>query len=304
MPIHRSDDATLIQTAQPRVCVDLACHTGEGPLWHEGKAALYWVDIPPGRIYRYDPARDVNDLVYQHDAEIGGFTIQEDGSLLLFCSHGTILHLQNGKTTTLIGEIPAERENRFNDVIAAPSGQVFCGTLAYDDQPARLYRLDTDGSLALLYEDIGLSNGMGFTSDLTTMYHTDTNFRVIYQMEFDATTGTVTDRRTLVRTPQDNGAPDGMMVDTHGTIWSARYGGWGIYSYSADGATLGFIPIPAKNVTSVTLGGTDFRTAFITTATGGNEPGEEVGEMAGALFRIDDFPAVGKPPYRSRISVK
>src|SRR5207253_10781060 len=35
--------------------VDARNTTGESPLWSEREAALYWVDIPDGWIYRWQP---------------------------------------------------------------------------------------------------------------------------------------------------------------------------------------------------------------------------------------------------------
>ena len=31
---------------------DYGCDTTEGPLWHEGLRALFWLDIPAGKLYR------------------------------------------------------------------------------------------------------------------------------------------------------------------------------------------------------------------------------------------------------------
>jgi len=55
--------------------VDCQCHTGEGPLWHPDDELLYWVDIPNGLLYRYDPNRAVHERCYRTDT-IGGFTVQ------------------------------------------------------------------------------------------------------------------------------------------------------------------------------------------------------------------------------------
>jgi|GEM_PF-1570660 len=35
------------------------CVTDEGPLWHPDKGVLYWVDIPNGCLYNYDPQNKV-----------------------------------------------------------------------------------------------------------------------------------------------------------------------------------------------------------------------------------------------------
>jgi len=300
MAIERSDDAPTLDVGEPALLVDEPCETAEGPLWHDDERALYWLDIPTGRLFRHDPASKSNEVAYQHDAPIGGYTIQSDGSLLLFCGAGAILHWRNGSVTTVIDGIDREKGSRFNDVIADPAGRVYCGTMPTADGLSRLYRLDHDGSLTLLFDDIGLSNGMGFTADRATMFHTDTGFRTIYRLDYDEASGEVSNRAPLVRTPKDGGAPDGMCVDRSDTIWSARWGGSGVFRYTAQGELTGFVPLPVRKITSVTLGGEDYRTAFVTTA-GGNERGEENGTLAGSLFSID-LGVQGKPAFRSRIN--
>jgi sugar lactone lactonase YvrE len=74
---------------QPELIADYQCVTGEGPLWHAQERRLYWVDIPQGRMFRYDPATGQHEQCYQ-GRPIGGFTIQADGALLLFMDRGTV----------------------------------------------------------------------------------------------------------------------------------------------------------------------------------------------------------------------
>lgn len=302
MPTPRSDDAPALDVGPIRTLVDLPCETGEGPLWHPDERALFWLDIPPGRVYRYDPVTGENALVYEHDGPVGGMTIQEDGGFLLFGAAGRIVQWLAGEIKTVVDEIPAERETRFNDVIADPAGRVYCGTMPKPDGMAALYRLDTDGSIHLVYDDIAQSNGMGFTADERSMFLTDTRFRAIYRMDYDKATGELDNRRAIIRTPQDNGAPDGMAVDADDTIWSARWGGHGLFRYALDGELLGQVRFPVSNVSSIAFGGDDYATAFVTTATGGAKRGPEVGELAGSLFAVD-LGVRGKPPFRSRIRV-
>ena len=96
---------------------DYQCVTGEGPLWHPRENRLYWADIPEGKIYRYDPATGRHELFFSGDV-IGGFTIQADGSLLLFMDRCAIALLRNGKLDYLYRELPGDEGTRFNDVIA------------------------------------------------------------------------------------------------------------------------------------------------------------------------------------------
>lgn len=287
--------------ASPTLVVDMPCQTGEGPLWHEDERVLYWLDIPAGRLFRYDPTTGLNSLAYQHPELIGGFTVQDSGALLLFCARGAILQWQHGTIEVMLEEIPHESDGQFNDLIADPGGRVFCGFSSSDELSSRLYRLDPDGTLTLLFDDIGLTNGLGFSPDLQTLYHTDSNNRRIYSLDYDRRTGDVGNRQILVETPDDGSVPDGMAVDTQGDIWSARWDGSALYRYSASGKPLSKVSFPVKKVSSVTFGGHDCTTAFVTTA-GGNKRGAEEGPHAGSLFKVR-LGVSGRMPFRSQVRI-
>ena len=288
-------------SSSAQVVVDLPCETGEGPLWHESSHTLCWVDIPAGTLYRFEPVTGMNGVIYQHTGSIGGFTTQEDDSLVIFSDDGEIARFQEGEVETIIPGIEALGGSRFNDVIADPEGRIFCGTMALDDGTAHLYRLDTDRSLHLIYDDLTQANGMGFSPDLSTMYLTDSNTFRIYRMRYDRTTGAVSDREVLVQIPEGEGVPDGMAVDSDGTIWSARWGGGGIFHYSSDGKLLEKIDMPVDKVTSLAFGGENLATAFVTSG-GGQDRGPQNGELAGSLFRLD-LGVTGRVPFRSRIGL-
>jgi len=56
---------------EPRIVADTRLECGEGTLWHEGEQKLYWLDIPNGSIYRYDPRDGSHERVYNGEV-IGG----------------------------------------------------------------------------------------------------------------------------------------------------------------------------------------------------------------------------------------
>ncbi|WP_433967103.1 SMP-30/gluconolactonase/LRE family protein [Tunturiibacter gelidiferens] len=74
---------------------DYACDTGENPIWHPFEQKLYWCDIPRGWIFRFDPSTGAHERCYE-GRTVGGFTIQADGSLLLFMDRGTIAIWREG----------------------------------------------------------------------------------------------------------------------------------------------------------------------------------------------------------------
>lgn len=268
---------------QPELIADYACVVGEGPLWHPFEQRVYWTDIGTGRLFRYDPATGRHEQFYEGEP-VGGFTIQADGALLLFGNRGSVRIWRNGALETVIEEIPEERESRFNDVIADPAGRVFCGTMPTGERHGNLYRLDTDGTLTRLLEGIGCSNGMGFTPDRKQMYYTDSHCYEIYLFDYDEATGNLTNQRLFVRSPENEGLPDGLTVDAEGYVWSAKWDGSCLVRYSPDGKEERRIPFPVLKVSSLTFGGSDLTDIYVTTA--GGDKKEANGAAAGALFRI------------------
>lgn len=284
---------------QPELIADYNCVVGEGPLWHPDEQAVYWVDIPQGRIFRYDPASGDHSQIFE-GPQIGGFTIQADGSLLLFMERGAIAILRDGSLDYVVREIPAERETRFNDVCADPAGRVFCGTMPAPDHPGSLYRLDPDGSLTQVITGVGISNGIGFTPNRKRMYYTDSPTHNIYIFDYDIDTGELSNRRVFVHTGESDGIPDGMTVDAEGYVWSARWDGSSLVRYSPQGEQERRIWFPARKVSSVIFGGADYTDMYITTAGGQDKTAE--GPGAGCLYRLN-LGIQGKPEFRSRIAL-
>jgi len=280
---------------------DYACDTGEGPLWHPQEKRLYWTDIPAGKLFRFDPETEHHEVCYE-GRPVGGFTIQADGSLLLFRDKGNIVTWKDGKElSTVVESIPrtVEQGGRFNDVIADPEGRVFCGTLGPGG--GELYRLDRDASLTLLIEDVKCSNGMDFTEDRKLMYFTDSGRRTIDLFDYDQNTGSITNRRNLITVPEGEGVPDGMTRDAAGNIWSARWDGHGVFCYSPQGKLIRKVGLPAPKCSCVTFCGQDMADMYVTTA-GGKQKGKD-GPTAGALYRVRGHDAKGHAEFFSRIGL-
>lgn len=297
MKNYRNTPAIQAETA---VLVDLPSETGEGPLWDDSTESLTWNDIPPGTLYRYTPASDTNVVEYQHDAAIGGHTVQENGSLVVFAADGKIMIVRERESATILESIPEVVGSRFNDVIAGPRGEVFCGTMPLKLGDARLYRLDPDGLLHLVWDDLSLSNGMGFSPDETTFYLADSDNRLIYRADYDEADGSLSNREILIRLDDDSAVPDGLTVDANGDLWVAVWDGSCVLHYSADGELIEKVNLPVKKVSSINFGGPGLGTAFITTA-GGPNRGSEEGVLAGSLFSVELPGVKGKPDFRSRI---
>lgn len=282
---------------KPKIVADTRLVVGEGTLWHAGEQKLYWLDIPNGSIYRYDPREGRHERIYAGEV-IGGFTIQADGSLLLFMARGAVRTWKRGELSTVIEEIPEERETRFNDVIADPEGRVFCGTMSTPKRPGCLYRLGRDGKITKLLEGIGISNGLGFSPDRKRLYYTDSAKGEIYVFDYDKAGGTISNQRVLIRVPASEGEPDGLTVDAEGYLWSARWNGGCIVRFSPEGREVLRVELPARKVSCLTFGGMDCQDIYISTA--GGDKRDEEGPGAGALFCLN-LGIRGRAEFPSRV---
>ncbi len=185
---------------------------------------MYWEDIDTGRLFwaRHDTLE--HRCFYTGDV-VGGFTLQADGSLLLFeADRISVLDPESGARRVLRSGIDPDMK-RFNDVIADPEGRVFAGTIGQSVNSGGLYRVDRDGSIRCLFKDTGCANGMGFSTDLSRLYWTCSTKRCIYAFDYDRGSGELDNRRVLYQAHPSEGLPDGLAVDERDDLLSARWDG-------------------------------------------------------------------------------
>lgn len=278
------------------------CRLGENPVWHPLEKKLYWCDITYGRLYRFAPETQETELVYDGSmdrTQIGGFTIEEDGALLLFMGNGRIDRWRQGKNTTVLAASHVHRGMRFNDVIADPAGRVFCGTVDNTgSRPGSLYRLDLDGTLTSIVDDVLCSNGLAFSTDHNQLYHTDSRRHIIYRFDYSVIDGSLSNRVAWIKVNDKDGLPDGLTIDSDGYLWSANWGAGCVIRYTPEGTENLRVRFPTPKVSSVAFGGNDLTTLFVTSAGGGSPPVQD--SVAGALFMIRNA-ATGLAEFSSRI---
>jgi sugar lactone lactonase YvrE len=273
---------------------------GEGPVWDPRIGKLVWVDIGNGHVLTTDPA--------------DGTTVTRDlgtavGVVLPRASGGYVAALQDGFYTlpdSGVAELiePVEASNpstRFNDGEIDPQGRFWAGTMGWQAEPGQgsLYRLDPNGTVTRMLEDVTISNGLGWSPDGTTMYYVDTPTLRVDMFDFDPATGDIENRREFTTIRVGGGRPDGLTVDSEGAVWVATWPGFGVHRYLPDGSLDAIIPLPVSNVSSIELGGRDLRDAFITTAWELlSEEQHAAQPLAGSLFHTRvDVPGQPRVPF-------
>ena len=278
---------------------DTRCRTGEGPLWHPEKASLYWMDIPNGHLFRYDPRNDGVERVFEGPV-LGAATLQKDGTIALFGIHGGIW-LWRETRLDVVTAIPEARGTRFNDALADPSGRVLSGTMPTPARPSVVYAIEPNGRYRVVLDGLGQSNGMALSADHRTLFHVDTRATLVRACAYEVETGDARAPRVLAQFASSDGVPDGAALDEEGCLWVAMWGGGSVLRLNPDGRVMDRARLPTPLVSSVAFGGGELSDLYITTA-GGDER-ERNGPTAGSLFRAS--PGVrGVARYRSALRLE
>lgn len=161
----------------------------------------------------------------------------------------------------------AEVPLRMNDAVADPHGRFWAGAMTYDGDPGDgfLLRLDPDGSILIMLEELAIPNGPAFTADGATMYLAETTTGWIRRFPVDPATGDLGPGEKFVHVSE--GGPDGMTVDAEGCLWSAVWGGSCLHRYSPAGELLERIEVPVRQPTSIAISSVAPYRAIVTSAT-------------------------------------
>ena len=261
---------------------------GEGACWFAAEQRLYWVDILQCEVHRFDPATG-RDEMRKTPCHVSLVQPTTRGDLVLGTRDGIArMDFNSGKFTLLCdpeAEIP---DNRFNDGKPDPRGRLFAGTITYDgsDKKAALWRIEPDLSFTKLIDQAGNSNGLGWSPDQKTFYWTDTKTGCVFAFDYDAGSGDISNRRTVVEVDKSLGRPDGLAVDAEGFLWTALWAGHGVARWNpATGEMAAKVECPAANCTCPAFGGKDLEILYFTTAQKGREETEPSPEPeAGNIF--------------------
>ena len=255
-------------------CVNkIISHLGEGPVWNEREGLLYYTDVHGGKILRYDPESGKSEVYISGELKIGGFVFDRDGSMTLLTNTGSVFKYRDGKYVEAF-RIDMREDENFNDVIADPEGRLYSGTLPRRPEmkgTGRMIRFESGKEPVELWGGMGCTNGMGFSPDEKTFYHTETGKATITAYDYDRKTGEVTPRSVVYAGNKKMGIPDGMTVDEAGFIWSAFWNGNAIRRISPEGTICAEVFVPATQVSSVMFGGKDLDTIYITSGAQGTE---------------------------------
>jgi len=267
------------------------CRLAECPIWNDTEKALYWTDIPAGRLWRYDPHSGDIRVEWKSDLLVGGFAFTQDNDVILCTDKGVHKLCRTTGSMHRLLDVPMAEDERFNDITTDPCGRILAGTLTERRKEGMLYRLERGKTPVVILHDIGTSNGMTFSLDRKYFYHTDSHVRTITRYDYDLVSGDIENPRIVYHGQKQDGSPDGITMDADGFIWVACYRGGKIIRIDDKGNIVQELPFPAAQPSSVMFGGDNLKELFITSASQGTtDPAKGLDDqgryLGGEVFRV------------------
>ena len=271
-------------------CFDVATRI----TWDGENNALYFVDVPNSKVFRYNTEKEELKSVQLGDEPLA-FVFPVAGTTTDFVvgmgrkvamvtwkgaadDDGTCKctddpdAAEEPPTIDVVAEVDGDlgkTENRLNGGKVDSSGRLWAGTMGPEDKAEEklgsLYSV-SGKSVRKHMCSIGISNGIAFSQCGCWMYYIDSSFNGIYKFKFDEKEGDIANREVIFEFEKNEipGSPDGMTIDSEGKLWIACiYGSKVIQIDPNTGEVLNNIDLPTSQPTSLCFGGPDLDILYV-----------------------------------------
>ncbi|MGY2078212.1 SMP-30/gluconolactonase/LRE family protein [Blastococcus sp. SYSU DS0828] len=251
----------------------------EGPRWRDGQ---WWVsDFYRRTVSRVAPGGGEN-VVLEVENQPSGLGWLPDGSLLVVSMKDhRLLRVADGEVSTH-ADLSAVCGGHLNDMVVDAAGRAFVGDFGFDlmgggaPAPASVKRVDPDGTVTVVAEDLRFPNGSVITPDGGTLVVGETwgNRFTAFDIAADGSLGGRRVWAELGPLPVGDSveeligqvvvAPDGCTLDAEGHVWVADGLNSRVVRVAAGGAIVEEIAAPdGMGVYACALGGDDGRTLLL-----------------------------------------
>jgi L-arabinonolactonase len=283
------------------IVVDERMLVGESPRWDHRDNSFWWVDIYEPSLNRLDPRTGARRK-WRMPEKIGCFGFTRRGRIIAGMQSGiALIDLEpdgEARVERVFDLHPLNPDFRFNDGRVDPGGRFWAGSIveSMDRRVGALYRYDPDGTGRKMVDLLIGANGMAFSPDGRTMYHSDSRQDYVWAWDFDPATSAITNQRVFQQMDIQEGRADGAATDTAGGYWICHVGAWRVARYHPDGKIDRVIGLPVQRPTACTFGGENLDVLYVTSATYplaqtmlAKQP------LAGSLFAIHGLGVRGIP---------
>ena len=212
-----------------------------GKVTPDGKAEIF-LEMPEGSL--------ANGIRFDRKGVM--FLADYSGHNILRCDMAT-------KKLTVFAHEPAM--NQPNDIAISADGTLWASDPNWGKSTGQLWRIDTNGKVTKVVDNMGTTNGIEVSPDGHTLYVNETVQRNVWAFTINKDKS-LSNKRLLIAFP-DFGF-DGMRADVEGNLYITRHGKGTVVVVSPQGKVLKEVDVLGKFPTNICFGGPDGRTAYVT----------------------------------------
>ena len=269
---------SLFTSTKPELLVTGFVFT-EGPLWHPDEV-LYVSDVDAQIHYKVQLGEKVVTEVIRTSSDGANGAVFDKNGCLVICEQDArrvVRYELDGSITVLVDNYGGKHLNRSNDIILHHDGSLYFTDpdkkgLEESDKElgfASIFRINLDGDLVLLANDMNHPNGLGFSVDGKTLYVSNSRPDPHLHAYSVDSSGLLINSRIVAEMPYGilgelSGVPDGLKLDAEGNIYVTGPGG--IWIWDKYEEFLGVIELPELPA-NIGWGGIDNCTMFVTART-------------------------------------
>lgn len=260
---------------------------GEGPRWFEG--LLWFSDMLGEAVHTVNLHGDLTTLPLpgHHPSGLG---FRPDGTLLIVSGEQRRLLRYDGYTVEQVADLSGLVPAALGDMVIDDRGCAYVGSQAREG--GMIVRVDPDGSIAVVAENLDFPNGMVITPDRTTLIVAESTGRRLTAFTI-ADDGSLRGRRAFA--DGLDGPPDGICLDAGAGVWVAMTLANAFERIEVGGTVTDRIEMDDRAAIACTLGGPEGRTLFLLSSTGAY-PQRLIGTKESRLDAVTvDVPGAGLP---------
>jgi gluconolactonase len=159
------------------------------------------------------------------------------------------------------------RMNQPNDIAIDNRDRLYASDPNWKEGTGNIWRIDTDGTVTLLEENMGTTNGIEVSPGNDILYVNESVQRKVWAYDLSPE-GNVSNKRLLIEFP-DFGM-DGMRCDQNGNLYITRHGKGTVAIVAPDGTLVREVVMAGKMPSNLAFGGPDGKTVYVTIQDQGN----------------------------------
>jgi len=268
---------------------------GEGPRWRDGR--LWFSDMHAHEVVAMTPDGR-RETVFSHSGPVSGLGWLPGGDMLVVAMvERQLLRIGDDGRAKLHADLSAIATGRCNDMVVGADGRAWVGNFGFDypggeRKPAKLARVDPDGTVSVAADELMFPNGSMITPDGKTLIVGETFAERLTAFDIGPD-GALSNRRLWAQLGAQE-YPDGACLDAEGAIWVASPFTSEVIRVKEGGEVTERIKA-GQGVFACMLGGGDRRTLYVLTASG-SDPEDCAARRLGKVEAVRvDAPGAGLP---------